>query len=96
MGVCCDRSAIRRPRPSGIVSGHAGWAGPVQRAAWRKLAMLDAAEILTDLLVPPGNRLEKLAGDRAGQYSIRINQQWRICFAWSDAGPEDVEIVDYL
>ena len=44
---------------------------------------------------PPGNRLEKLAGDRAGQYSIRINQQWRICFRWTDAGPEDVEITDY-
>lgn len=69
--------------------------GPVQRVAWRKLAMLDAAETLTDLLVPPGNRLEKLTGDRAGQYSIRINQQWRICFVWSDAGPEDVEIVGY-
>lgn len=66
-----------------------------QRVAWRKLAMLDAAEILADLRVPPGNRLEKLAGDRAGQYSIRINRQWRICFHWSDAGPEDVEIVDY-
>ena len=69
--------------------------GPVQRVAWRKLAMLDAAETLTDLLIPPGNRLEKLTVDRAGQYSIRINQQWRICFAWTDAGPEDVEIVDY-
>ena len=72
-----------------------GLNGPVQRAAWRKLAMLDAAETLTDLLIPPGNRLEKLTGDRAGQYSIRINQQWRICFVWSDAGPDDVEIVDY-
>jgi toxin HigB-1 len=69
--------------------------GPVQRVAWRKLAMLDAAETLTDLLVPPGNRLEKLTGDRAGQYSIRINQQWRICFVWTDAGPDYVEIVDY-
>jgi proteic killer suppression protein len=57
--------------------------------------MLDAAEILADLRVPPGNRLEKLAGDRAGQYSIRINQQWRICFRWTDAGPESVEITDY-
>jgi len=57
--------------------------------------MLDAAEILADLRVPPGNRLEKLAGDREGQYSIRINQQWRICFRWTDAGPEDVEITDY-
>jgi len=67
----------------------------VQRIAWRKLAMLDAAETLTDLLISPGNRLEKLTGDRAGQHSIRINQQWRICFTWSDAGPEHVEIVDY-
>ncbi len=69
--------------------------GPAQRVAWRKLAMLDAAETLADLRVPPGNRLEKLRGDREGQHSIRINQQWRICFSWSDAGPEDVEIVDY-
>jgi toxin HigB-1 len=67
----------------------------LQRVAWRKLAMLDAAEVLADLRIPPGNRLEKLSGDRAGQYSIRINQQWRICFRWSDAGPEEVEIVDY-
>jgi len=56
--------------------------------------MLDAAEVLADLRVPPGNRPEKLPGDRAGQYSIRINQQWRICFRWTDAGPEDVEITD--
>ena len=67
----------------------------LQRAAWRKLAMLDAAETLADLTVPPGNRLEKLAGDRAGQYSIRVNRQWRICFRWTDAGPKDVEITDY-
>jgi toxin HigB-1 len=53
--------------------------------------MLDAA----DLRVPPGNRLEELAGDRAGQYSIGVNQQWRVCFRWTDAGPEDVEITDY-
>ena len=57
--------------------------------------MLDAAETLADLRVPPGNRLEKLAGDRAGQRSIRISQQWRICFRWTDAGPENVEITDY-
>ena len=69
--------------------------GSLQRAAWRKLAILDAAETLADLMVPPGNRLEKLTGDRGGQYSIRINQQRRICFRWSDAGPDDVEIVDY-
>jgi proteic killer suppression protein len=57
--------------------------------------MLDAAEILVDLRVPPGNRLEKLAGDRGGQYSIRVNQQWRIFFRWTGAGAEDVEITDY-
>ena len=57
--------------------------------------MLDAAENLEDLRVPPGNRLEALRGDRAGQHSIRINQQWRICFTWTVAGPADVEIVDY-
>lgn len=57
--------------------------------------MLDAAETLDDLSVPPGNRLEALRGDRVGQHRIRINQQWRICFTWSDAGPVDVEIVDY-
>jgi len=66
-----------------------------QRAALRKLLILDAAETLDDLTVPPGNRLEKLRGDRAGQHSVRINQQWRICFRWTAAGPENVEIVDY-
>jgi len=67
----------------------------VQRAALRKLVILDAADALDDLRVPPGNRLEKLRGNRAGLYSIRINEQWRICFRWTEAGPEDVEIVDY-
>ncbi len=67
----------------------------VQRAALRKLLILDAAETLDDLRVPPGNRLEKLKGNRAGSFSVRINQQWRICFRWTDAGPEDIEIVDY-
>lgn len=66
-----------------------------QRAALRKLLILDAAEVLDDLRVPPGNRLEKLKGNRAGSYSVRINQQWRICFRWTPAGPENVEIVDY-
>jgi proteic killer suppression protein len=66
-----------------------------QRAALRKLLILDAAETLDDLNVPPGSRLEKLRGNRAGQYSVRVNQQWRICFLWTTAGPEDVEIVDY-
>jgi len=66
-----------------------------QRAALRKLLILDAADEIGDLRVPPGNRLEKLKGDRANSYSIRINDQWRICFRWTTAGPEDVEIVHY-
>ena len=57
--------------------------------------MLNRAATLNDLRVPPGNRLEQLRGDRAGQLSIRINQQWRICFRWTEAGPEDVQITDY-
>jgi len=61
----------------------------------RKLVALDAAEQLEDLRVPPGNRLEKLRGDRAGQHSIRVNDQWRICFRWKDGNAYDVEIVDY-
>ncbi len=67
----------------------------LQRIANRKLLMLDAAETINDLRIPPGNRLEQLSGDRKGQHSIRINDQWRICFTWSDAGPTDVEITDY-
>ena len=66
-----------------------------QRTALRKLLILDAAETLDDVRIPPGNRLEKLRGDRAGRYSIRINQRWRVCFRWTTAGPEDIEIVDY-
>ena len=65
------------------------------RVAVRKLEALDSAEAVQDLRVPPGNRLEQLKGDRAGQYSIRINDQYRICFTWTEAGPEDDEIVDY-
>ena len=61
----------------------------------RKLAILNRAGRLDDLRVPPGNRLEALKGDRAGQYSIRINDQFRICFIWTSAGPKEVEIVDY-
>ena len=67
----------------------------LHRAAWRKLAMLDAAEQLSDLRVPPGNRLEKLSGSREGQHSIRINDQWRICFRWHEGHAYDVEITDY-
>ncbi|MBE7535429.1 MAG: type II toxin-antitoxin system RelE/ParE family toxin [Anaerolineales bacterium] len=67
----------------------------IQRTARRKLIYLDDAEDLQDLLAPPGNRLEKLKGNRAGQHSIRINDQWRICFKWSSNMAKDVEIVDY-
>jgi proteic killer suppression protein len=67
----------------------------VQRSALRKLRMLDAATVLEDLRVPPGNRLERLKGDRDGQHSIRINRQWRICFRWRSGDAYDVEIVDY-
>jgi toxin HigB-1 len=67
----------------------------LHRAMLRKLVMLDAAEQLEDLRVPPGNRLEKLRGDRAGQHSIRVNEQWRVCFRWRDGHAHDVEIVDY-
>lgn len=63
--------------------------------AVRKLAQLDAAQTLAFLRSPPGNRLEALKGGRAGQYSIRVNDQFRVCFRWTEAGPEDVEIVDY-
>jgi proteic killer suppression protein len=71
------------------------WAEALQRIGLRKLLMLDAATRLADLRVPPANRLEKLAGRRAGQYSIRINDQWRACFRWAEGDAYDVEIVDY-
>ena len=67
----------------------------LQRLALRKLLMLDAAITLEDLRVPPANRLEKLKGHRQGQFSIRINDQWRVCFAWRDGHAHDGEIVDY-
>lgn len=67
----------------------------IQEVARRKLRMLNNAQGLADLLVPPGNRLERLRGDRAGQHSIRINDQWRICFVWRETDAWDVEIVDY-
>lgn len=67
----------------------------IEVVALRKLRVLHAAHALTDLRVPPGNRLEALSGDRAGQHSIRINAQWRVCFVWSPEGPRDVEVVDY-
>ena len=67
----------------------------ILKVATRKLTQLEAAATLEFLRSPPGNRLEALKGDRQGQYSIRVNDQWRICFRWTRAGPEDVEIVDY-
>lgn len=66
-----------------------------ERIALRKLTQLDVAENLNDLSIPPGNRLESLKGDREGQYSIRVNDQYRICFTWSEKGPVNVEICDY-
>jgi len=67
----------------------------IWRIAARKLDLLDSVEKLNDLRVPPGNRLEELSGDRKGQHSIRINDQYRICFTWTNSGPDQVEIVDY-
>jgi proteic killer suppression protein len=78
----------------GRAPAKAGWAS-VDRIALRKLDMLDAAARLEDLRSPPGNRLEALKGDRSGQHSIRINNQWRICFTWRNGDAEEVEIVDY-
>ena len=67
----------------------------VQRAALRKLQMIHAAKDVYDLWIPPGSRLERLIGDRKGQLSIRVNDQWRICFVWKDGAVEDIELVDY-
>ncbi len=67
----------------------------IQNRALRKLRQLDAVQNLEDLINPPGNRLEALKGDRIGQYSIRINQQWRLCFIWDNGEARDVEIIDY-
>ena len=67
----------------------------IQPIALRKLRMLNNAKVLRDLRVPPGNRLEALRGERSGQYAVRINDQWRICFRWTEGGPDRVEIVDY-
>lgn len=80
-----------------LFSGHRPRKLPDQiwQGATRKLLILDGAETLQDLRVPPGNRLEKLKGDRVGQFSIRINDQWRICFSWLDGHAYQVEITDY-
>ncbi|PPJ45081.1 Killer protein [Rhizobium sp. KAs_5_22] len=79
-----DDGSVRKGFPADLV-----------RRAQQLLVLLDAAKDLNDLRSPPGNRLEKLSGDRQGQHSIRINSQWRICFVWTEAGPQDVEITDY-
>ena len=79
-----DTKAARKVCPSGL-----------NRRARAKLFLIDDAESVRDLKMPPGNRLEELKGDRRGQHSIRINDQFRICFRWTDAGARDVEIVDY-
>jgi proteic killer suppression protein len=82
---------------NGVTSARARRALPRQlwRVALRKLEQLDSVERLDDLRVPPGNRLEALKGRRTGQHSIRINDQYRVCFVWTESGPEDVEVVDY-
>jgi toxin HigB-1 len=89
--------SFRDARTEWVAAGRApkGFPSDVIRAAVRKLTMLNAATVLDDLRSPPGNRLEALKGDRAGQHSIRINDQWRICFVWTDGGADKVEIVDY-
>lgn len=79
-----DDGSVRKGFPADLI-----------RRAQQLLVLLDAAKDLNDLRSPPGNRLEMLSGDRQGQYSIRINSQWRICFVWTEAGPQDVEITDY-
>ena len=89
--------SFRDRQTAAIFAGFAvrGLPPQIQRRAREKLLMIDAAKELADLRVPPGNRLEALRGDRAGQHSIRINDQWRICFVWRDGDSWDVEIVDY-
>ena len=85
---CADTRALFETGKSKRFSG-------ISNVAMRKLAQLDAAETLEFMRAPPGNRLEALVGDRAGQYSVRVNDQYRLCFRWTASGPEDVEIVDY-
>lgn len=72
-----------------------GFPYQIVSAARRKLKLVNAAKVMDDLRSPPGNRLEKLSGNRAGQHSIRVNDQFRVCFKWTDGGPEEVEICDY-
>lgn len=91
-GFACAHTAAlfeRRPR------GDRPLPRNLHAVALRKLLQLDASEVLEQLRIPPGNRLEALKGDRQGRHSIRVNDQWRICFRWTPAGPDEVEIVDY-
>lgn len=89
--------SFRDKRAAAVFQGRMpkGFPTEIASVARRKLRMLDAATTLEDLRLPPGNRLEALSGDREGQHSIRVNDQWRVCFAWRDAGAHSVEIVDY-
>jgi toxin HigB-1 len=89
--------SFRDKRTEAVASGKTpkGFPANLVRPAIRKLTMLDSTGVLDDLRSPPGNRLETLHGDREGQHSIRINDQWRICFVWTDHGADAVEIVDY-
>ena len=93
MAILTTRGKLVRAIVAG--QGMKGFPGDLIRPAERRLRAIDNAAALTDLTSPPGNRLEALKGDRAGQHSIRINDQWRICFRWTEAGAQDVEIVDY-
>ena len=89
--------SFRDRRTEAIYQGRRarGLALDIQQRARRKLRMIDAAAVIDDLRIPPSNRLEKLKGERRGQHSIRINDQWRVCFVWNDNSASDVEIVDY-
>lgn len=89
------RSFRRKDTQALFEGGHPKRFRAIETVATRKLAMLDAAKTLDFMRSPPGNRLEAVKGDRAGQWSVRINDQWRVCFVWTDAGPDEVEIVDY-
>ncbi|PIB96057.1 type II toxin-antitoxin system RelE/ParE family toxin [Caulobacter sp. X] len=90
--------SFKDPRAQAILDGTApgkGFPSDLLRVAKRKLEMLEAAVVLNDLRTPPGNRLEALSGDRRGQHSIRVNDQFRLVFVWTEAGPAEVEFVDY-
>jgi toxin HigB-1 len=93
MAIRSFRDGLTRAVGSGTAPK--GFPSDLARRAIRKLTMIEYAKDLSDLRSPPGNHLEALKGSRDGQHSIRINGQWRICFVWTDAGAEDVEIVDY-